>query len=817
MAKYAKVIVAIHNEEVDRIFDYGMSEEYQNVVTVGVRVLVPFGFRNKKTEGYVIGLSDKTEVPLEKIKCIVEIMDGGIPIFTEKTLALALWMRKKYFCTLSKCLETIMPAGLKVKSTWYLENKGMERLSDLSEKEEELLTFLQERGNQVLLSEVEEYFGNGVQTTIQNLREKEILFFRQKTEKKNLTKREKTVFLAEAEKIIAFLEKAEADKRLELQKKVIVFLQQVGECTPKAVEEKVGIGPSTIKTLMKKGLLMERLTEKRREVFCLSDYEKTVAFSPTVEQKVVLDALSMEWEKEEKKPVLLYGVTGSGKTEVYLQLIAKAIQEGKQAIVLVPEISLTPQMVERFLSRFGAEVSVTHSRLSQGERYDQWKKARDGEISVMIGPRSALFTPFSNLGVIILDEEQENSYQSDTTPKYHGREVAEKLAKLTRSLLVMGSATPDLQSYYRGKEGDYLLLEMEKRATGASLPQVTITDMRQELEEGNFSVFGRELYESIAENLKKKEKTMLFLNRRGYATFVSCRKCGYVMTCENCNVSYTYHVGAEELFCHYCGSHAKNPETCPSCGSKYIRYFGTGTQKIEEQVRKYFPEAMVLRMDMDTTGKKNSHQRILEQFKRYGDILIGTQMIAKGHDFSEVTLVGILAADTSLYMGSYRAAENCFQLLTQAAGRAGRGDLGGRVVIQTYQPEHYSIIHAAKQDYKGFYEEELRLRRAMNYPPFSSVFSILVTGEDEMEVINQTKKLRKIMMLDKKNDEVTVLGATPAFYSKLRKEYRWQIITKAQEEPLLREFVLDAVQRWKKKEKNQRVQYQLTLNPRNLM
>lgn len=817
MTNYAKVIVAIHNEEVDRIFDYGIVSEMEDLVSVGVRVLVPFGFRNQKTEGFVIGISQETQVPLEKIKNVSEVLDNGIPVFAKETLDLAFWMKEKYFCTLSQCLETIMPAGLKVKSTWYVGIKEGASPEGLSPKEEELLCFLQQQGTLLPISQVEEYFGKTIQKVIQRLRQKNLLLLKQKTEKKNLDKHEKTVSLADTETVCAFLEQAETKPRLANQKRVLAFLQKEGQATWKQVEENTGVSPSTVKTLVKKGLLVEGVAERRRQVFSLSDYEKTVAFSPTAEQKMVLDTLFSEWEKVEKKPVLLHGVTGSGKTEVYLQLIARALKEGKQAIVLVPEISLTPQMVDRFISRFGALVSVTHSRMNQGERYDQWKKARDGEISVMIGPRSALFTPFQNLGVIIVDEEQESSYQSDTTPKYHGREVAEQLAMGTGSLLVLGSATPDLQSYYRGKQGEYLLLEMEQRATGAMLPQVVVTDMREELESGNFSVFGKELYQAIEENLKRKEKTMLILNRRGYATFVSCRKCGYVMTCPDCNVSYTYHTGAEELVCHYCGGHIKPPKTCPECGSKYIRYFGTGTQKIEEQVRNYFPQATVLRMDMDTTTGKNSHQRILEGFQKSGDILIGTQMIAKGHDFSGVTLVGILAADTSLNMGSYRGAENCFQLLTQGAGRAGRGALGGRVVIQTYQPQHYSIVYASKQDYKGFYEEEILLRKMMKYPPFSSFFSVLVTGKEETEVIGQTKKLHEIMMLQQQEKEINVLGAAPAFYSKLRQEYRWQILVKAEDEKILREFVLTAVQKWKQTEKNQQVQYQLTLNPRNLI
>ena len=442
---------------------------------------------------------------------------------------------------------------------------------------------------------------------------------------------------------------------------------------------------------------------------------------------------------------------------------------------------------------------MTHSRLSLGERLDQWRKARDGEISIIIGPRSALFMPFSNLGVIVMDECHESSYISDVTPKYHTREVARKLSELTGALLVMGSATPDIDSYHRAVTGEFLLLQLKERTKGSRLPEVFVTDMRKELEDGNRSAFGLPLQQAIRENLEKGQQTMLFLNRRGYSTFVSCRKCGGVLTCPSCNVSYTYHASDKALVCHYCGKEVPVPKTCPSCGSHYIRYFGTGTQKIEEETRRLFPEASVLRMDADTTTGKNGHARILELFgKGKADILIGTQMIAKGHDFPNVTLVGILAADLSLNLGTYQAAENCFQLITQAAGRAGRGELPGQVFIQTYQPENHAIRMAAAQDYGGFYQEEILLRQAMEYPPFSHIFSVLITGEMEQEVILAAQRLGAFMNHYAERAGCTVVGPAPAPLPKFRGEFRWQIFAKGTDAERLKAFALYTVEQTKK-------------------
>lgn len=795
---YAQVIIDANHAEVDRVFDYRVPAQWEEEVCVGLRVMVPFGQRNTKREGYVIALTETTEVPEGKIKGIVEILDEGRPILTPSILELAKWMKKEYFCTLNQCLQAVMPAGIRTKSVWYAELTG--QTSELSEKEQQMADVLIEQGGAVPLRELEQIFGNRTEYILRCLQEKKVVRLHQKTTRSTYKKEKRYVSLTENEELlIAAKEKAEKDKRLAGQLRVLSAICPGESISVEELKEKAAVTDSPIHTLLQKGILVEQRRQEKRDVFQLEDYTPTQPFYPTSEQAQALTLLREEEQKAQKRPVLLHGVTGSGKTEIYMQLIEHVIMAGKQAIVLVPEISLTPQIMERFISRFGKRVSVTHSRLSLGERLDQWRKARDGEISIIIGPRSALFMPFSNLGVIVMDECHESSYISDVTPKYHTREVARKLSELTGALLVMGSATPDIDSYHRAVTGEFLLLQLKERTKGSRLPEVFVTDMRKELEDGNRSAFGLPLQQAIQENLKKGQQTMLFLNRRGYSTFVSCRKCGEALTCPSCNVSYTYHASDKALVCHYCGKEVPVPKTCPSCGSHYIRYFGTGTQKIEEETRRLFPEASVLRMDADTTTGKNGHARILELFgKGKADILIGTQMIAKGHDFPNVTLVGILAADLSLNLGTYQAAETCFQLITQAAGRAGRGELAGRVFIQTYQPENHAIRMAAAQDYEGFYQEEILLRQAMEYPPFSHIFSVLITGEMEQEVILAAQRLGAYMNHYAERAGCTVVGPAPAPLPKFRGEFRWQIFAKGTDADRLKAFVLYTVEQTKK-------------------
>ena len=507
----------------------------------------------------------------------------------------------------------------------------------------------------------------------------------------------------------------------------------------------------------------------------------------TKEQIHAMERFREDYRAGVRDTYLLYGVTGSGKTEVYMEMIAEVLRQGKQVIVLIPEIALTYQTVMRFYSRFGDRVSVLNSRMSQGERYDQIERVKAGEVDVMIGPRSALFTPFSNLGLIVIDEEQEGAYKSEQVPRYHARETAIRRAQMEGASVVLGSATPSLEAFYACQCGKYQMLKLTERAGNTHLPQVYITDMREELKRGNRSILGDRLKEMMRERLQKKEQIMLFLNRRGYAGFVSCRACGYVVKCPHCDVSLSAHRGGK-LVCHYCGYEMPSVSGCPSCGSSYIGGFRAGTQQIEDLVKREFPEARVLRMDMDTTRTKEGHEQILESFaSEEADVLIGTQMIVKGHDFPNVTLVGILAADMSLYADDYRSGERTFQLLTQAAGRAGRGNRPGEVVIQSYHPEHYSIQMAAKQNYEGFYEEEMRYRELMGYPPVSQLLAVLMTGADEEQLELAAEYLKKYVSHIDRNRRIQVIGPASPYVGRVNDVYRLVLYLKCEEYQVLME------------------------------
>lgn len=503
------------------------------------------------------------------------------------------------------------------------------------------------------------------------------------------------------------------------------------------------------------------------------DYEKKL----TLEQKYVLDT----YNSSQNNLFLLKGVTGSGKTEVYMRMVEEVLEKNQSAIVLVPEISLTPQMIERFKGRFGKNVALFHSKLSDGERFDEWFRVKEGKAKLVVGARSAIFLPVKNLGLIIIDEEHENTYKSDQNPKYQTKEVAEFLSEQKGCRVVLGSATPTIESYYRALIGELDLLELNSRVDGKAMPPMEVIDMRNELRSGNISLFSRELFKEIQEKLSKGEQIILFLNRRGFSTFVSCRSCGYVFKCEECDISMTYHRSGL-LVCHYCGKTKRAPQKCPKCDSKYVKFFGAGTQRVEEEVKKYFKDARVLRMDVDTTRSKDSYENIYNTFKEgKADILIGTQMISKGLDFKNVTLVGILAADMSINIPDYRAAERTFQIITQVAGRAGRGQKQGKVVIQTYTPEHYSLEYAVNYDYEGFYEKEFTVRALMKYPPFGKILLINGISKKEDLLKNFMHKISNVIKpLVEKEVDVDVLGPIPCLVSKVKENYRWQIVVKGE-------------------------------------
>lgn len=557
---------------------------------------------------------------------------------------------------------------------------------------------------------------------------------------------------------------------------VINFIKRnTGKYTKSELTKEHGVSLYKLNKLIEHGLI-----KSEKEIvfrYNTREYNKDVEKKLTAEQSMAIEAI----EDSEENLILLKGVTGSGKTEVYMRLVEKVLTEGKSAIVLVPEIALTPQMIERFKGRFGSNVALFHSKLSDGERFDEWYRVKEGKASLIIGARSAIFLPARKLGLIIIDEEHENTYKSDQNPKYQTKEVAEFISKLKGCKVILGSATPTIESYYRAISGEMKLVELNHRIDNRPMPEMKLVDMREELRSGNKSIFSRRLYASMQQKLEKGEQIILFLNRRGFSTFVSCRSCGYVFDCENCDISMTYHKNGF-LVCHYCGKTKKQPNLCPKCGSKYVKFFGAGTERVEEEVRKYLKNAKILRMDVDTTRAKDSHEKIYNAFKAgEADILIGTQMVSKGLDFPNVTLVGILSADMSLNLPDYRAAERSFQIITQVAGRAGRGEKEGEVIVQTYTPEHYSLQYAKKYDYEDFYEKEFTIRAMMGYPPFGRILLINSIGKNEDELKKQMIFLgKKVKEKAEEFGGLEVLGPTPCIIYKIKENYRWQIIVKGE-------------------------------------
>ena len=549
---------------------------------------------------------------------------------------------------------------------------------------------------------------------------------------------------------------------------------------------------TTLQALERKNLVELQSIEITRNPWDSKLIEKTEPLSLNADQINAVAEIHRAIEANLPQTFLLHGVTGSGKTEVYLQIIATVLNKKEGAIILIPEISLTPQTVSRFVGRFGANVAVLHSRLSDGERYDQWQKVRSGEASIVIGARSAIFAPVPDLGLIVIDEEHETSYKQDSSPRYHARDVAIQRSKLENCIVVLGTATPSLESFYHTQQGKFHLISMPSRIGSREMPKVEIIDMREELKSKNRSIFSRSLLTEITDRLTKNEQTILFLNRRGYSSYVFCRNCGHVEKCEVCSVSMTYHFSKQRTVCHHCGGEKRTPRSCPSCTSENIRYFGLGTERVEQEVLRVFPQAKVQRMDTDSTLQKNVHQTILDRFNNQEiDILVGTQMIAKGLDFPNVTLVGVIIADTALNLPDFRARERSFNLLTQVAGRSGRSNLEGKVIVQTYMPDHYGIQAAKNHDYVGFYNQEIMFRKELNYPPLSHVATILVRGTAEEEVINTANDLRSILDSIQADHfpNIEVRGPVAAPLSKIKAKHRWHLLIKCESSDDLREAI----------------------------
>lgn len=772
----AKVVLSNSTREFDREYHYRVPPEFADRVVPGIRVIVPFGKANRSLESYVIDVIKDTD--LAELKDIKSVVDET-PVMTRKMIELCKWMKERYICTYSDAIRCMLPPGIGLKSTCYVRllRQGPETIGS----PKKILDVLADYGGECEIDELKSHLD--IRNFMKHLKFLEDSGFISIYEEFTSRVKEKTIR-------VAYLAMPREDVINDIENNRIKKIQQIRILEMLLDNEHIsvsdilrfsGVSASVLDTLRKYGYVNFKDINVSRDPLKHRSIERTEHLKLTSQQSMVLESLKGQLDKGAFSENLLHGVTGSGKTEVYLQLIKHCIDKNKQAIVLVPEISLTPQMVERFKGRFEDDVAVLHSRLSLGERFDQWRLIREAKIKVVVGARSAVFAPFENLGLIIIDEEHENSYKSEITPKYHARDVARERGMRENAVILYGSATPAVETYYAARNRRINLLKMDERANNMMLPVVEIVDMRRELEEGNRSVFSRRLIDEINSNIGKGQQTILFLNRRGYASFVLCRSCGYTLKCVNCNISMTYHASDNRLICHYCGYTTKNPSFCPKCKSTYIKQFGAGTQKIEEEIRKQFPGCSVIRMDADTTNYKNSHEEILRTFKEENiNIMVGTQMIAKGHDFPNVTLVGVLAADSLLNMGDYTSSERTFQLLTQVAGRAGRGEIPGRVIIQSYNIEDFSIQAACKHDYTAFYNQEISVRRALNYPPFTNIASVMLSGTIDRLVFNKSKEMKDIIAgkMSGCESSIDILGPTRAPLSKIKSKYRWRIIIK---------------------------------------
>ncbi|HEK9099229.1 primosomal protein N' [Bacillus pfraonensis] len=800
--KFASVIVDVPARQTDRPFDYVIPKKWEDIVQTGMRVVVPFGPR--KLQGFIIEIKDSVDVESKKLKALHEILDVT-PVLNEELLKIGFWLTDETLCYTISAFQVMLPTAIKATYKKRLQlHKPEEVAPEIRDwfQGKEAIDWEEIATHPHMYRTIQKEITSGTIEVIYKVKDK-------------VQKKKQRVVQPELPQ--EQLEAAAFELKSKKQQDVLYyFVENYHSVALKTLTEELQITDAPIKSLVKKGLLLEKYVEVYRNPYDDEAFEQTKPFPLTDEQKQVITPILSSIENETYNPFLLYGVTGSGKTEVYLQSIAAVLKKRKEAIVLVPEIALTPQMVDRFKGRFGSQVAVLHSALSVGEKYDEWRKILRKEVKVVVGARSAIFAPFENLGIIIIDEEHESSYKQEDNPKYHARDVAVWRGQYHNCPIVLGSATPTLESFARAKKGVYELLTMQKRMNEQALPTVEVVDMREELRDGNRSMFSKLLHEKIADRLEKKEQMVLFLNRRGHSTFVMCRDCGYVVQCPHCDISLTYHKMNHRLKCHYCSYEESMPNACPACNSSYIRFFGTGTQKVEEEITKLFPEARVIRMDVDTTSRKGMHEKLLKAFgEEKADILLGTQMIAKGLDFPKVTLVGVLTADTMLHLPDFRASEKTYQLLTQVSGRAGRHELPGEVVIQTYTPEHYSVELAKDQQYDVFFEQEMQMRKMRQYPPYYYVALVTVSHPELLKAVQVTEKIVGYLRTHCLQ-QTMVLGPVASAIPRIKDRYRYQCMIKYKREPNLK-YVLKMVNEHYQAEMQKDLQISIDFNPTMLM
>lgn len=796
----ARVIVDVPAKNTDREFDYVVPPDLAPFTEVGSRVEVPFGRRT--LQGFVTELRNETDLAPDKLKPISDVLDL-VPPLTPELIRLGQWMGQTLVCPVTIALQAMLPGALKAKYERMLalarpsdqdaEAGGQGRSGELDESEKAICQFVGSRGTVAVQTVLAKFPDEA--DRVKQLVKRGVLLERQTVKDRLKPKKQLFVFPPpDPSPIDQWIDGLPASSRR--QKDVLAFFRDHPE--PIALAEllqRLNANSGTVKALADKGYVEIREVEVLRDPYAGRRFAPLPEPELMPEQAEACGQIQDRLDRGAYARFLLHGVTGSGKTEVYLQCIARCLEQGREAIVLVPEISLTPQMVERFKGRFGDRVAVLHSRLSQGERFDEWRKIHRGEVSVAVGARSAVFAPFTRLGLIIMDEEHESSYKQEESPKYHARDVAHRRAMEHGAVLVLGSATPSLESYQLAsrsleKAGDdpLRMIRMPNRVGGRPLPEVHIVDMRKELEEGNRSMFSRRLQEGIRQRLERNEQMVLLLNRRGYATFVLCRSCGYTVRCPHCDISLTYHQKTGLLRCHYCGYAEREEQICPACGSPHIRHFGTGTQRVEEELLRRFPGIRVIRMDMDTTSEKGAHEKWLNQFReREADVLLGTQMVAKGLDFPAVTLVGVLAADAILQLPDFRAVEKTFQLVTQVAGRAGRHELTGEVIVQSYNPDHYAMQCAEAHDYDGFADRELVHRRELNYPPYARLALITLSHPDKSVLLKTGERLAGALRAGWREEAgrlgldaslMDIYGPSASPIPKLKDRYRMQCVIK---------------------------------------
>ncbi len=763
----ARVIVDVPTTNVNQSFDYLIPEKFHGVVRRGVRVVIPFGRR--KITGFVVDILQHSE--RKDLKAVEDVLDLE-PVLTEELLHLGKWLAEETVSLYITTYQAMLPQVLKAKY-----KKEVRKIKEISHPS--LASLFSEENNSLAYDEVLSALPSlSILKEALDQGEVKLAYIVETRDRKRY---ESIIFPASIDTLKDAL--ASLLPQATRQKEILTYFIQHPEPVAQAkLYDTLSIQRSHLNPLLEKGWLRIEKQEVYRNPY-QHPVERTTKLPLTDEQARALDAIVRTIEAEEHETFLVHGVTGSGKTEIYLQAIERVLQRGEEAIVLVPEISLTPQMVERFRGRFGEKVAVLHSGLSIGEKYDEWRKIQRKEVQVVVGARSAIFAPFENLGIIIIDEEHETSYKQEESPRYHAKDVAIKRGTLNNCPVVLGSATPTLEAYARTTRQVYRLLTLKKRVNERPLPPVDIVDMRQELKAGNRTMFSRLLVEKINERRKKGEQIVLLLNRRGYSNFILCRECGFVDECPYCDISLTYHKSSHRLKCHYCLYEKALPNRCPACQSEAIHFFGTGTERVQEALYKELPGIRVLRMDVDTTRRKGAHERILRKFEaKEADILLGTQMIAKGLDFKNVTLVGVLAADTMLHLPDFRSAERTFQLLTQVSGRAGRHELTGEVVVQTYTPDHYSILLASQYNYQAFYEHEMKLRRTFRYPPYYYLVRIVLSAPQSNHVASKSYEaanfLRRYL-----TKEAILLGPSPAPIPKLKNRYRYQVLIKYRFEP----------------------------------